>query len=369
MKYFALIIAFICSIQLPAQNNLRKLNKQEREKYLVKKAKEVVLNFGPAYYREYGTPEISKARKFKREERWEEFAGKRYYTVTLPYDKTKEQLAWSYAAEVDIWEDNGEPQGVMFGYGMGIHFLDTPYKERVERGIKPEEQAPYFCGQECDLIMHFTDSPAYYSNQIKEKRGAVCTLPHRAVLFTEGKPEYYFTFGKATEEHPTRPTFNGGPLLNLQDDFSIVIMGLNSEQKPTPEAYPAERTYDTPISTSYLLSNCGTPCAGQQEKATCLRARHEQMLENHELTQTTNCHRIYIVELPNVKNIEAHNRHTGIPCSKTITDLTAKAAKCYSVEFCKQTACEPLIMLFFINNSNTAIEECVAQIAQYIKFE
>ena len=93
------------------------------------------------------------------------------------------------------------------------------------------------------------------------------------------------------------------------------------------------------------------------------------MLENHELTQTTNCHRIYIVELPNVKNIEAHNRHTGIPCSKTITDLAAKAAKCYSVEFCKQTACEPLIMLFFINNSNTPIEECVAQIAQYIRFE
>ena len=90
---------------------------------LIALAKEVVLKFGPDYYREYKQPEIS----YKQYppvgnstyERDKKFANRYYYRITYPYDKTQETLEWDYAAEVDIWAETFEPKDVMFGCGVG----------------------------------------------------------------------------------------------------------------------------------------------------------------------------------------------------------------------------------------------------------
>ncbi|MBO7580832.1 MAG: hypothetical protein J6T38_04855 [Bacteroidaceae bacterium] len=121
----------------------------KRNEYLVKLAREVVLNFGPGYYRENMNPEVSAIRMYLDSTHVERFPedrkniGRKYYVVTFPYDHTQEQLEWGYAAKVEIWEDDGEPKGVMFGHGLGYHFTTRPYREWVKTGIKEDEIMPY----------------------------------------------------------------------------------------------------------------------------------------------------------------------------------------------------------------------------------
>ena len=145
MRTLSLIVALLCSLQITAQSNVCNLSKMyepDRNAYLIKKAKEVVMNFGPDYYREYGEPEISGIETLE-ERKYTEFNGEKYYTVTFRYDKTKETLEWDYAARVHIMEKDGEPWGVQFGNGLGLHFFRESYKEKLKRGIKKYEQAVY----------------------------------------------------------------------------------------------------------------------------------------------------------------------------------------------------------------------------------
>ena len=129
--------------------HLSQMDSVKRYEYLVKLAREVVLNFGPGYYRDNMNPTISDLRVFSDSSLVERFPeakrnlGRKYYTVTIPYDHAQEQLEWDYAANVEIWEDDGEPKGVMFGHGLGIHFTFRPYREWVKEGIKEDEIMPY----------------------------------------------------------------------------------------------------------------------------------------------------------------------------------------------------------------------------------
>jgi len=85
--------------------DLRTLTAGERDNLLISIAKEVVLKYGPDYYREYKPPVITK-------EPWSSgkhhTIGRTYYKVAILYDKTKELLG-NYAAEVFFWEDTGLP--------------------------------------------------------------------------------------------------------------------------------------------------------------------------------------------------------------------------------------------------------------------
>ena len=129
--------------------HLSQMDSVKRYEYLVKLAREVVLNFGPGYYRDNMNPTISDLRVFSDSSLVERFPeakrnlGRKYYTVTIPYDHAQEQLEWGYAANVEIWEDDGEPKSVMFGHGLGIHFTSRPYREWVKEGIKEDEIMPY----------------------------------------------------------------------------------------------------------------------------------------------------------------------------------------------------------------------------------
>ena len=136
----------------PSSSNniyLSQMESLKRNEYLVKLAREVVQNFGPGYYRDNMNPTISDLRVFSDSSLVERFPeaqqnlGRKYYVVTIPYDYAQEQLEWDYAAKVEIWEDDGEPKGVMFGHGLGIHFTFRPYREWVKMGIKEEEIMPY----------------------------------------------------------------------------------------------------------------------------------------------------------------------------------------------------------------------------------
>ena len=156
MKTISCIIALTCCIQVAAQSGngfFDGMAEQERDEYLVAKAKEVVLNFGPDYYREYGEPEISEVMVYNSDNMWREHNGKRFYTVTFRYDKTKESLEWDYAAFVEIWENDGQPKEVYFGNGAGFHFFKKPYSEQIREGITPDDIVRYQPARERVVVM------------------------------------------------------------------------------------------------------------------------------------------------------------------------------------------------------------------------
>ena len=149
------VVYYYSDIEEPAppssSNNiyLSQMDSVKRNEYLMKLAREVVLNFGPDYYRDNMNPTISDLRVFSDSSMVERFPeaqqnlGRKYYVVTIPYDHAQEQLEWDYAAKVEIWEDDGEPKGVMFGCNLGYHFTFTSYREWVKMGIKRGEIMPY----------------------------------------------------------------------------------------------------------------------------------------------------------------------------------------------------------------------------------
>ena len=143
MRTLSLVVAFLCSLQITAQStvsNLSEMYYPDRNAYLIEKAKEVIMNFAPDYYREYCAPEFSGIETL---EGWGEHDGEKYYTVTFLYDKTKETLEWNYAARVHIMEKDGEPWGIECGNGMGIHFFKESYRDWIKRGIKENERFVY----------------------------------------------------------------------------------------------------------------------------------------------------------------------------------------------------------------------------------
>lgn len=143
MRTLSLVVAFLCSLQITAQSTVSNLSEMfypDRNAYLIEKAKEVIMNFAPDYYREYRAPEFSGIETL---EGWGEHDGEKYYTVTFLYDKTKETLEWNYAARVHIMEKDGEPWGIECGNGMGIHFFKESYRDWIKRGIEENERFVY----------------------------------------------------------------------------------------------------------------------------------------------------------------------------------------------------------------------------------
>lgn len=124
--------------------NLSKMDSDKRNEYLTSLAKEVTKQFGPEFYRDTINPVISDIMTFNKGNSKQQDIikndGRKYYTVTFP---TTEKLEWDYTSKVDIWEDDGQPKGVLFGTGIGRHFMSKSYNEWLKEGIKEEDKFPY----------------------------------------------------------------------------------------------------------------------------------------------------------------------------------------------------------------------------------
>ena len=145
MKNFNIVIFIImvcmnCLFTGQAQN-AENLTAAKRDS-LISLSKEVILKFGPDYYREYKQPEII-LRQFPsadkiNDKRLIKYANRYYYRVSFPYDKTQEFLE-SFAAEVDICADTFMPWGVMFGNGIGRAFWDNDWRDLTLEPMKYQE--------------------------------------------------------------------------------------------------------------------------------------------------------------------------------------------------------------------------------------
>lgn len=116
---------------LRKMKHLARKPEDKRNAYLKQLAREVVLNCGPEWYREYGEWEVTGPFVYEMPSADLARHGRKhyyYYRVTFRYDKNVEMETSSW---VDIWEDDGQPEGVIFsGYGMG--FTKRSYKEYLE---------------------------------------------------------------------------------------------------------------------------------------------------------------------------------------------------------------------------------------------
>lgn len=123
---------------LSGMKRLARKPEDKRNAYLRQLAREVVLNTGPDWYREYGEWEVSgpfvyTASSLHPKEMAHD--GRKYYRVTSRYDENVERLNWNYASQVDIWEEDGQPAGVLFGLGVGKTFNIVSYKDYLDWDI------------------------------------------------------------------------------------------------------------------------------------------------------------------------------------------------------------------------------------------
>ena len=142
-----LAIAFICCSAFAQQTNLSQMTEKARNEYLVKLAKEVTENFGPGWLQGKVSTSISSLKEFDNDGDYDLLTphiGRKYYDVTIIYDeKTKKEVGWWYASCVSIWEDSGEPMGVLFGHNYGKNFFHKSYREFVKEGIDPNDQMKF----------------------------------------------------------------------------------------------------------------------------------------------------------------------------------------------------------------------------------
>lgn len=107
-----LILAATCmSIQAV---NLDSLSEKKRNELLLSMAKEVVLRYGPCYFRDDPEPEIGLALKTKN-----------FKVTYLP--KSEEKFDWGYAVKVFFDNKTGLPTSASFGNGL-IHNVSDAYK-------------------------------------------------------------------------------------------------------------------------------------------------------------------------------------------------------------------------------------------------
>ncbi len=130
---------------LSGMKHLSRKSEAKRNAYLRQLAREVVLNFGPDWYREYGEWEVTGPFVYEMPSADLARHGRNYYKVTSWYDKNVETMDWYYASQVTIWEDDGQPEGVTFGTGMGLGFPgQLGYKKYLEStGITKRNRFPY----------------------------------------------------------------------------------------------------------------------------------------------------------------------------------------------------------------------------------
>lgn len=145
--------------------NLDSLPQQQRDSILIEVAKDVVLTYGPGYYREYKRPIIKRRQvpPLGDINLTGDNANRIFYEVIFLYDKSKEQLSYDFAARVLIWSDSRKPIDVMFGNGLGRVIPDVNLRSTKE----DINQVPYQQAAEW-MREYIKVSPNKYEKELEE---------------------------------------------------------------------------------------------------------------------------------------------------------------------------------------------------------
>ena len=150
-KLISLVVfLFLCIFVTAQSKDLQKLSEKKRNKFLAEKAKEVVMALAPDHYREYKKPIVMgpydyDARKYEHIPNRDQYIGKKYYIVIIPYDFAKENLDYDFAAEVGIWAEDGNPKSFQAGTSSYItSFMYITFEDVLKEGGLPEDLRPIY---------------------------------------------------------------------------------------------------------------------------------------------------------------------------------------------------------------------------------
>jgi len=124
---------FTMNVNSLLSQNFEQLPTKVRDSLLIKIADKAVEKYGPEYNRGYLTPIV----KFEGEFKEGNHKGELFYTVTYPYDKSKELLENDYSARVVILEKTGKAIGISFGNLFAFNI------EKLENEGKTVEKMPF----------------------------------------------------------------------------------------------------------------------------------------------------------------------------------------------------------------------------------
>lgn len=165
LTYILIIILLVPAFAF--SQDLNQMQENIRNQKLIEIATEAIMTYMPGYYRKYSKPIINKYIIGKKYEA-PEFGvreGRIFYRVTFPYDKNKEYFNNEFAAEVEIWGDNGEIYCVASGNHNGRRF-----KEHEAKTIK-KVLFPYFKAEEPKSNVEFISQEEYERRkQLRQKQ-------------------------------------------------------------------------------------------------------------------------------------------------------------------------------------------------------
>lgn len=245
-----------------------------------------------------------------------------------------------------------------------------------------------------------------YRRQLKEKLGIELSVPDSSFEFVSGPfadfetvPSDIVDYSKGHilsfgDNHPLLgcAAYLFGPTVKLNEHCRVAMMDIENVSKPRPLHRPAPHDYTFAQTSSWMLNNCGEPWAffyiydirgvrddnavrpspeelrAMQEKADSLRAKYERCVEEGDIVEKTNCDRVFIVRIPDIEKIGTNPDFAPFLSTEYVEALKSNATQCYGVEFYRKANYDPLKMLFFINADEISIDECVSDMAEYIKF-
>ena len=128
--FIFVILHFNINANFLFSQNLNKLPIKVRDSLLIEIADKALEKYGPEYNRGYLTPIV----KHEGEYTGGDHKGKSFYTVTYPYDKSKELFEKPYSAQVYVLSENGKVLVISFGNGY-FYFIEDieKKKQKVEK--------------------------------------------------------------------------------------------------------------------------------------------------------------------------------------------------------------------------------------------
>lgn len=120
----ALFLISLFSLSLYSQN-LDELPVETRDSILVVRTKTAVMKHGPEFWRDYKAPKIKSSHILST---GSPNVGRKYYMVSILYDKSKEKLWMEWIAQVRFWADNGEIDTIGFGNGYIFRPYDNDHR-------------------------------------------------------------------------------------------------------------------------------------------------------------------------------------------------------------------------------------------------